>query len=184
MSIDLTQETITAAVQETFDGATSERMRETLPRLVQHLHDFAREVRLTSAEWFAAVDFLESVGHISSPTRQEFVLLSDILGLSVLVDQINHGNGSATDSTLLGPFYVEGRPRVANGADISGGMPVVDPEGRPVAGALVDTWHSDGDGYYDVQQADKLHGAPAMRHRDERALQHCRVDFHARPGSR
>jgi hydroxyquinol 1,2-dioxygenase len=172
MSTDLTEETITAAVQQTFDGSTNERMREVFVTLVQHLHDFAREVRLTSEEWFTAVDFLERVGHICSPTRQEFVLLSDILGLSVLVDQINHGNGSATDSTLLGPFYVEGRPRAENGADISGdvtGMPlffsgtVVDPEGRPVAGADVDTWHSDGDGFYDVQQADKLNGEPAMR---------------------
>jgi hydroxyquinol 1,2-dioxygenase len=173
MSIDLTEESITAAVQQTFDGSTSERTREIFVRLVQHLHDFAREVRLTSEEWFTAVDFLERVGHISSPTRQEFVLLSDILGLSVLVDQINHHNGSsATDSTLLGPFFVEGRPRAENGSDISGavtGMPlffsgtVVDAEGRPVAGADVDTWHSDGDGFYDVQQADKLDGELAMR---------------------
>jgi hydroxyquinol 1,2-dioxygenase len=173
MSIDLTEETITAAVRQSFDGSTSERTREIFVKLVQHLHAFTREVRLTSEEWFTAVDFLERVGHISSPTRQEFVLLSDILGLSVLVDQINHHNGSsATDSTLLGPFFVEGRPRAENGSDISGGvtgMPlffsgtVVDTEGRPVAGADVDTWHSDGDGFYDVQQADKLGDEPAMR---------------------
>ncbi|MEU9442807.1 dioxygenase [Streptomyces sp. NPDC048304] len=172
MSIDLTEETITAAVQETFEGCPDERMRTVFVMLVQHLHDFAREVRLTSEEWFTAVDFLERVGRICGPTRQEFVLLSDILGLSVLVDQINHGNGSATDSTLLGPFYVEGRPRAENGADISGGVPgmplfftgtVVDAEGRPVAGADVDTWHSDSEGFYDVQQQDQLHGEPAMR---------------------
>ncbi|MCI3238911.1 MULTISPECIES: dioxygenase family protein [Streptomyces] len=172
MSIDLTEETITAAVLQTFDGCADERMRNIFKALVQHLHDFTREVRLTGEEWFTAVDFLERVGRISSPTRQEFVLLSDILGLSVLVDQINHGNGSATDSTLLGPFFVEGRPRARNGADISGdvpGMPlfftgtVINSQGEPVAGAAVDTWHSDGDGYYDVQQADKLHGEPAMR---------------------
>ncbi|MFB7493760.1 dioxygenase [Streptomyces sp. NPDC056161] len=119
MAIDLTEETITAAVQGTFAGASDARLRELFVSLVQHLHDFARETRLTSEEWFTAVDFLERVGHLSSPTRQEFVLLSDILGLSVLVDRINHARGSATDSTLLGPFYVEGRPRVENGADIS-----------------------------------------------------------------
>ncbi|HEY3467195.1 dioxygenase [Amycolatopsis sp.] len=172
MSIDLTEETITEAVRKTFDGAAEPRVREVFVSLVQHLHDFAREVRLTSEEWFAAVDFLERVGRISSPTRQEFVLLSDILGLSVLVDQIDHGAGSATDSTLLGPFFVEGRPRVADGADISGdvsGMPlfftgrVVDTDGRPIDGVDVDTWHSDSEGFYDVQQADKLHGEPAMR---------------------
>jgi hydroxyquinol 1,2-dioxygenase len=172
MSIDLTEETITAEVRKTFDGATDERTREIFVKLVQHLHDFTREVRLTGEEWFTAVDFLERVGHLSSPTRQEFVLLSDILGLSVLVDQINHGEGSATDSTLLGPFYVEGRPHAENGADISGGVPgmplfftgrVLDSAGEPVTGAHVDTWHSDGEGFYDVQQADKLHGEPAMR---------------------
>ncbi|MFF4750489.1 dioxygenase family protein [Streptomyces sp. NPDC002514] len=172
MAIDLTEETITAAVQGTFAGARDARLRELVVSLVQHLHDVARETRLTSEEWFTAVDFLERVGHLSPPTRQEFVLLSDILGLSVLVDQINHARGSATDSTLLGPFYVEGRPRAENGADISGGvtgMPLffsggaVDPEGRPVAGAYVDTWHSDGEGFYDVQQADRLNGETAMR---------------------
>ncbi|HEX4788433.1 MAG TPA: dioxygenase [Actinospica sp.] len=172
MSLDLTEETLTAAVQQTFDGAADERMREVFAALVRHLHDFAREVRLTSQEWFTAVDFLERVGRISSPTRQEYVLLSDILGLSALVDQINSGHGSATDSTLLGPFYIEGRPRVVNGADISGGVPgtplfvsgtVVDEAGLPVSGAHVDTWHSDGEGFYDVQQSDKLNGELAMR---------------------
>lgn len=172
MSIDLTEETITAAVRQTFDGAENPRLREVFASLVRHLHDFAREVRLTSEEWFKAIDFLEGVGRISSPTRQEFVLLSDILGLSVLVDQLDQGAGSATDSTLLGPFFVEGRPRAENGADISGdvkGVPlffrgrVMDTDGRPIEGADVDTWHSDSEGFYDVQQSEKLHGEPAMR---------------------
>jgi len=173
MSLDLTEETITAAVQETFAAAEDARMREVFVSLVQHLHDFAREVRLTGEEWFTAIDFLERVGHISSPVRQEYVLLSDILGLSVVVDQINNANGGfATDSTLLGPFYVEGRPQAENGSDISGGVPgmplfvnceVVDEEGRPVAGAHVDTWHSDSEGFYDVQQPERLDGGLAMR---------------------
>jgi hydroxyquinol 1,2-dioxygenase len=173
MSIDLTQTTITDAVARTFDGCQDARTRQVFVTLVGHLHDFAREVRLTGEEWFTAIDFLERVGKISSPTRQEYVLLSDILGLSVLVDQINSHHGPcATDSTLLGPFYVEGRPRADNGADISGGVEgtpmfvsarVVDTEGNPVAGARVDTWHSDGDGFYDVQQSEKLHGQLAMR---------------------
>jgi hydroxyquinol 1,2-dioxygenase len=173
MSIDLAETTITEAVQRTFDGCHDARTRQLFVTLVQHLHDFAREVRLTNDEWFTAIDFLERVGKISSPTRQEYVLLSDILGLSVLVDQINsHQGPSATDSTLLGPFYVEGRPRAENGADISGGVDgtpmfvtarVVDTEGNPIAGARVDTWHSDGEGFYDVQQSDKLHGQLAMR---------------------
>lgn len=171
MSIDLTEETITTAVEESFAQAP-ERTRELLTALVRHLHEFARETRPTGQEWFAAVDFLERVGKISSPTRQEYVLLSDILGLSVLVDQINHRHGSATESTLLGPFFVEGRPLAENGADISGGVGgtplfvdgrVLDEAGAPVAGALVDTWHSDGEGFYDTQLAEQLHGRTAMR---------------------
>lgn len=144
MPLDFTETTITAAVQETFAGAKDERTQTLFVELVRHLHDLAREVRLTGDEWFTAVDFLERVGQISGPTRQEVVLLSDILGLSVLVDQINHANaGSTTDSTLLGPFYVEGRPRVDNGSDISGGVSGVplffsgtvrDTDGKPISG--------------------------------------------------
>jgi len=173
MSSNLTEQTISAAVRRTFDSSTDERFRQLFVSLVQHLHDFAREVRLTGEEWATAMDFLERVGKISSPTRQEVVLLSDILGLSMLLDKINQQTaGSATDSALLGPFYVEGRPTADNGADISDGVAgtpmfvtgrVVDEQGKPIAGAHVDTWHSDGDGFYDVQQTEKLHDEFAMR---------------------
>lgn len=173
MSSNLTEQTLTAAVQQTFDDSTNPRFREVLVALVQHLHDFAREVRLTGDEWFTAMDFLERVGKISTPTRQEVVLLSDILGLSMLLDKINqHTESSTTDSALLGPFYVEGRPSAANGDDISsrvGGTPmfvtgrVLDDGGHPIPGAKVDTWHSDGEGFYDVQQTEKLHDHFAMR---------------------
>jgi len=117
--------------------------------------------------------FIERMGKISSPTRQEVVLLSDLLGLSMLLDKINeHAGGSTTDSALLGPFYVEGRPTAANGDDISNGVAgtpmfvtarVVNERGEPIGGAHVDTWHSDGAGFYDVQQTEKLHGELAMR---------------------
>lgn len=173
MSSNLTEQTLTAAVQQTFDGSSDERFRQLFVSVVQHLHDFAREVRLTGDEWFTAMDFLERVGKISTPTRQEFVLLSDILGLSMLLDKINqHTESSATDSALLGPFYVEGRPTADNGADISDGVTgtpmfvngrVVNEQGLPIAGANVDTWHSDGEGFYDVQQTEKLHDQLAMR---------------------
>ncbi|MFC4013515.1 dioxygenase [Nonomuraea purpurea] len=173
MSIDLTETSITEAVRKTFDGVENERVKELFVCLVQHVHDFAREVRLTGDEWFEALDFLKRVGDVTTPDRQEFVLLSDILGLSVLVDLINHEDGSSTtDSTLLGPFYVEGRPTAENGSDISGeveGTPlffsgtVLDVDGHPVAGAQVDTWHSDGNGFYDVQMPEKLHHRLAMR---------------------
>lgn len=173
MGRNLTEQSITAAVQQTFDTATSERFRALFVNLVQHLHDFARETRLTGDEWFTAMGFIEELGKASSPTRQEVVLLSDILGLSMLLDIINQPGGtSATDSALLGPFYVEGRPEAANGADISHGLTgtpmfvtgrVIDEQGSPVAGARVDTWHSDGGGFYDVQQTETLHGELAMR---------------------
>jgi hydroxyquinol 1,2-dioxygenase len=173
-TLDLTETSITEAVQNTFAGTRDDRARELFVNLVRHLHDFIREVGLTGDEWFTAVDFLERVGHASGPTRQEFVLLSDILGASVLVDLIDHPHGrtAATESTLLGPFFVEGRPSVPNGTDISGGVPgtplffggaVVDEAGAPVPGVRVDTWHSDGEGRYDVQQAERLHDRLAMR---------------------
>ena len=173
MSDNLTEQTITEAVQRTFDTSNDDRFRELFVGLVQHLHDFAREVRLTGDEWLTAMDFIERMGKISSPTRQEVVLLSDLLGLSMLLDKINeHAGGSATDSALLGPFYVEGRPTAANGDDISNGVAgtpmfvtgrLVDEHGKPIAGAHVDTWHSDGEGFYDVQQTEKLHDEFAMR---------------------
>jgi hydroxyquinol 1,2-dioxygenase len=173
MSSNITEQTITEVVQRTFDTSGDERFRQLFVCLVQHLHDFAREVRLTGDEWFTAMDFLERLGKISSPTRQEVVLLSDILGLSVLLDKMNQDAGSsATDSALLGPFFVEGRPTAPNGADISGGvagMPmfvtgrVVDEHAKPIAGAHVDAWHSDGVGFYDVQLTEQLHGEFAMR---------------------
>jgi hydroxyquinol 1,2-dioxygenase len=173
MSSNLTEQTITEAVQRTFDTSTDERFRQLFVSLVQHLHDFAREVRLTGDEWFTAMDFIERLGKICSPTRQEVVMVSDILGLSMLLDRINeHTGGSATDSALLGPFYVEGRPSAPNGADISNGVAgtpmfvtarVVDEQGRPIAGAHVDAWHSDGIGFYDVQLTEQLHGEFAMR---------------------
>lgn len=173
MSTNLTEDTITEVVQKTFDTATDPRFRQLLQSLVQHLHDFAREVRLTGDEWFTAMDFIERLGKISSPTRQEVVLLSDILGLSMLLDTMHdNSGGSVTDSALLGPFYVEGRPTAPNGADISNGVAgtpmfvtgrVVNDHGDPIAGAHVDTWHSDGTGYYDVQLTEQLGGEFAMR---------------------
>ncbi|SPM36150.1 hydroxyquinol 1,2-dioxygenase [Mycobacterium rhizamassiliense] len=173
MSSDLTEQTITGVVQQTFDTSTDDRFRQLFVSLVQHLHDFAREVRLTGDEWFTAMDFIERLGKISSPTRQEVVLLSDILGLSMLLDTMHESpGGSVTASALLGPFYVEGRPTADNGADISNGVAgtpmfvtgrVVDERGNPIAGAHVDTWHSDGVGFYDVQLTEQLHGEFAMR---------------------
>ena len=174
MSSNITEQTITEVVQRTFDTAGERAVPAAFRRPGPAPARFrARKARLTGEEWFTAMDFLERLGEISSPTRQEVVLLSDILGLSVLLDKMHQDVGSsATDSALLGPFFVEGRPTAANGADISGGVAgtpmfvtgrVVDEHGEPIAGAHVDAWHSDGVGFYDVQLTEQLHGEFAMR---------------------
>jgi hydroxyquinol 1,2-dioxygenase len=158
---DFDENNITAAVVERFADTPDPRLREILSSLVEHLHAVARDVRLSFAEWNRAIDFLTRTGQICSNTRQEFILLSDTLGLSMLVDAIDHPAGfGATESTVLGPFYVASAPELPLGSDVSGGLPgeplyvegtVRSSDGRPIADAIVDTWHSDADGFYDVQ---------------------------------
>ena len=160
--------TITAAVLDRVDSAASPRAREISRALVRHLHAFVREIEPTQAEWEVAIGFLTRTGQMCSDTRQEFILLSDALGVSMLVDAINHRlPGKATETTVLGPFYVQGPPEHALGDDISNSMPgepllvegsVSRVDGTPLAGAIVDTWHTDGDGYYDVQGSAGLDG--------------------------
>ena len=152
----------------------SPRMRQISEALVRHLHAFVREVEPTIAEWEAGIRFLTETGQLCSDTRQEFILLSDTLGVSMLVDAINHRlPRGATETTVLGPFYVQDAPELPLGADISGGMKgrplfiegsVSSVDGRPLAGALVDTWHSDDDGFYDVQHLEEV-GGLALRGR-------------------
>jgi hydroxyquinol 1,2-dioxygenase len=137
------------------------------------LHAFARDVRLSFAEWSYAIDFLTRTGQICSDKRQEFILLSDTLGLSMLVDAIDHpASAGATESTVLGPFYVASAPEMPLGSDVSGGLrgeplfvegTVCSSDGRPIANAVVDTWHSDDDGFYDVQRPEL--SAPVLRGR-------------------
>ena len=149
-------------------------MREISEALVRHLHAFVREVEPTIEEWQAGIKFLTDTGHMCSDTRQEFILLSDTLGVSMLVDAINHRlPKGATETTVLGPFYVEDAPELPLGADISGDMQgrplyvegsVSSVDGEPLAGAMVDTWHSDDDGFYDVQHLEEM-GGLALRGR-------------------
>jgi hydroxyquinol 1,2-dioxygenase len=117
-------------------------------------------------EWSVGIDFLTRTGQMCSATRQEFILLSDVLGVSMLVDMINHGvGGPVTETTVLGPFYVDDPPECALGSDLSNGAvgppllvdcTVATTNGSPVAGAIIDTWRSDAEGYYDVQRSDEL----------------------------
>ena len=138
------------------------RLAEVMGCLVKHLHAFAKEIHLTQDEWEAGIDFLTKTGQICSGERQEFILLSDVLGFSMLVDAINNRRpAGATESTVFGPFHVADAPVRAMGDDIcldGKGEPcwfegrVVDLEGRPISGACVDVWSDNADGFYDVQQ--------------------------------
>jgi hydroxyquinol 1,2-dioxygenase len=162
------QTNITSAVLERVGHASSPRTRQISEALVRYLHAFVREIEPTQAEWAAAIEFLTRTGHTCSETRQEFILLSDALGVSMLVDAINHClPGNATETTVLGPFYVQAAPEHALGDDISGGMAgepllvegtVSRIDGTAIAGAVVDTWHTDGNGFYDVQGPTGLEG--------------------------
>ncbi len=162
------EHSITDAVRQRVAGSTDPRVRQISDALVRHLHDFVREVQPTQAEWRWAVDFLTRTGAMCDENRQEFILLSDTLGVSMLVDAINHRlPGGATETTVLGPFYVQEPPVRELGADISPGIDgkplyvsgsVRSTDGAALAEAIVDVWHSDGDGYYDVQQLEETHG--------------------------
>jgi hydroxyquinol 1,2-dioxygenase len=152
---------LTEAVRASFAGAADPRFRRIAESLVTHLHAFVAEVEPTEQEWFAAIDFLTRIGHITDERRQEFVLLSDVLGVSMQVIGINHRVPSdATESTVFGPFFVEGSPAFENGDDVAGAAPgqpcfirgrIVSDSGEPVGGARIELWQADEDGFYDVQ---------------------------------
>jgi protocatechuate 3,4-dioxygenase beta subunit len=158
---DETGTDLTARAVESLDACPDPRLREVLGSLIRNLHRFAVETSLTEAEWMAGIRFLTEVGHTCTDQRQEFILLSDTLGLSMLVDLVNHGVGSsATESTVLGPFYVPDSPWRANGAAITddlGAQPlsvsghVRDTSGNPLAGATVDVWQNAPNRLYAVQ---------------------------------
>lgn len=161
---DLNQDTITQAVLARLAATPDPRLKEVLTSLVQHLHAFAREVHLTEAEWLAGIQFLTQVGHFTTDKRQEFILLSDTLGLSMLTVALNHDKpAGCTEATVFGPFHVENAPRYENGDDIGNGAAgqachvrgtVRGLGGEPVGGATIEVWQADADGKYDVQYED------------------------------
>ncbi len=174
--MDLTQTTITEAARAQMATTQDARLREVIDALVRNLHDFAREVRLTPAEWLAGIRFLTETGAMCDATRQEFILLSDVLGLSALVNLMHdatattpEGGMPGTVTSLLGPFFREDAPVLPAGAcivtDPRGeqvllhGL-VLDAHGHPVAGATIDIWQTNEDGLYDVQLAGD--GAPPI----------------------
>jgi hydroxyquinol 1,2-dioxygenase len=158
---DYSEETLTQAVLDRVQHAADPRTRQMLQGLVRHLHAFVRELRPTEAEWKTAIDFLTRTGQMCDDRRQEFILLSDTLGVSMLVDTINHARGGkATETTVLGPFYVENAPAAELGADLSGGLKgepvfvegvVRSQDGEVLRKAIVDVWQSDDEGHYDLQ---------------------------------
>lgn len=171
--LNLDEHNITGEVIRRWDGCPDPRFREIMASLIRHLHDLAREVKLTEAEWMAGIKFLTAVGQKCDDLRQEFILLSDTLGLSQLVVAQNHSRpAGATEQTVFGPFWVAGAPHLPSGADIAGGaagdpchfaLTVVDLGGRPVSAATVDVWHADAAGGYDVQDPGWTMAAAKMR---------------------
>jgi hydroxyquinol 1,2-dioxygenase len=160
---DLADAELTSAVEASFADANDERLREVMQALVRHLHAFATEVQLSEEEWFAAIEFLTRTGHITDDKRQEFILLSDTLGLSMLVVAMNQRAPGATEPTVFGPFFVPGSPELRNGDDVANGAPGVpcyfegkvrSVEGEAIPGALIEIWQADEDGFYDVQYDD------------------------------
>lgn len=162
----MTEQELTDDVVARFDNTPDERLREVMQALVRHLHAFAREVRLTDDEWMAGIQFLTATGQISDNVRQEFILLSDTLGMSMMVDMINHGSETAgvTEPTVLGPFYVPGSPERGfgesmiefddEGEDSIIAGRVVSADGTPIAGAVLDVWQNSANQFYAVQQPD------------------------------
>lgn len=161
---NMTEDDLTVEVARRFRAAEDARVRWVMQSLVHHLHAFAKDVRLTDEEWLRGVQFLTDVGHMTDDVRQEFILLSDTLGFSSLVDLINHSDVEAlvTEPTILGPFYVPDSPRRAFGESMveyeDGGEPAVlhgrvtDAEGKPIPGVELDIWQNAATGFYAVQQ--------------------------------
>ena len=161
---ELDASNITEEVLGRLDRCPDPRLKQIMSSLVRHLHAFVKDVQVTEQEWTNAIQFLTRTGHMCSDTRQEFILLSDTLGVSTLVDSINNPvEPGTTQSTVLGPFYVERAPVMALGSVIDPQFDerqplyvdvlVTDPDGKPIPGATADVWHSDEEGFYDIQHS-------------------------------
>jgi catechol 1,2-dioxygenase len=159
-----TEDDITAEVLRRFDATPDPRLRQIVQSLVKHVHMFLKDVQLTEAEWFEGIRFLTETGQKCDDRRQEYILLSDTTGVSMVVDLINHRKpAGATESTVFGPFYRPGANELAAGANMAAadtsGVPalisgrVLDPSGTPIEGALLDAWQANSEGFYDSQLA-------------------------------
>ena len=170
--LDFTEHNLTDAVVDRFGACENPRLKQIVQAITRHVHAFVKEVELTQDEWVEAIDFLTKTGHMCDDRRQEFILLSDVFGVSMLVDAINHRMPEGTtETTVLGPFYLGEHKLTANGATLvpeEEGDPIFiegsikAPDGSPIVGAIIDMWHTDAEGLYDAQKPE-LHGEPKMR---------------------
>jgi hydroxyquinol 1,2-dioxygenase len=158
----VTEQNLTDIVLERWQNIPDPRLRQVMGALIKHLHAFVREIEPTPEEWYTAIDFLTRTGQISDDKRQEFILFSDVMGVSMLVDAINNRLPTgATPTTVEGPFHVADPPTMSDGANMAKGAPgipcfivgkVRDLDGRPVANATLDLWQTDGEGLYEAQR--------------------------------
>jgi len=180
-----TEEQITQNVLDTMAQAPNPRLKEVMTSLISHLHTFMREVELTQEEWAQGIQFLTRTGHMCDDKRQEFILLSDITGVTMLVDAINHRlSDGATESTIFGPFYREGAQELPMGATISKdgrGEPVVvmgrvlSTDGSPIPNALLDVWETDENGLYEQQDPEQPDMNLRGKFRSDREGRYCFV---------
>lgn len=171
------EQNLTKNVLKSFANCPDPRLKEVIESLVTHLHSFIRDVRLTEEEWNTAIEFLTAVGHITDNKRQEFILLSDVLGASMQTINVNNATyRNATEATVFGPFFTEDAPEIPNGGDIAGGAKgqpcwvegtVNDTNGNPVPNARIEVWEADDDGFYDVQYTDQRVSGRAHLYSDE-----------------
>ena len=189
------EDTLTAAVVERFQKAADPRFRELITSAVKHLHAFAREVHLTEEEWFEGIKFLTAVGQKCDDKRQEMILLSDILGLSMMIVSLNHKTvPGATEATVLGPFFAHGAKEFDFGADLREGATmkgedvyvsgrVLSLDGKPVANAALDIWQAKADGIYDVQTEGgfELRGRVKANAKGEYAFKSYKPKFYSVP---
>jgi len=168
--------TITKAAIARLSDCRDARFKRVMTSLIRHLHDFARDVDLTEDEWMAAIEFLTDTGKMCSGRRQEFILLSDTLGVSMLAVMLAQARGAAgkgaTEATVQGPFFWEGAPEMALGSDIANGVVgepayysgrILDAKGKPLAGAVIDVWSVDAGGLYDMQSGETMRARAKLR---------------------
>ncbi len=190
------EDTLTDAVIARLKDAQNPRLRQIVTSLVKHVHAFAREVELTEEEWFEGIKFLTATGQKCDDKRQEFILLSDVLGLSMMVVALNHKTApGATEATVLGPFFAHGAPEFEFGADLREGASlkgedtwvtgrILSTDGKPVANATLDIWQAKADGIYDVQEPDsefELRGRVKANARGEYAFKTYKPKFYGVP---